>query len=121
IPDFKMEKWVIDRRLALLEAEGVVFRCGVDVGADPTWDRLRAEHDAVVIAIGARRGRELDVPGRELDGVVMAMDYLCEQNEIVAGDRERAACDVRGKRVVILGGGDTGSDCLGTALRQKAA
>jgi glutamate synthase (NADPH/NADH) small chain len=121
IPDFKMEKWVIDRRLALLEAEGVEFRCGVDVGVDPTWDRLRAEHDAVVIAIGARRGRDLEVPGRELGGVVMAMDFLTEQNEVVGGEKARASMDVRGKRVVILGGGDTGSDCLGTALRQKAA
>ncbi len=123
IPDFKMEKWVIDRRLALLEAEGVEFRCGVRVGVEPTWDRLRAEHDAVVIAIGAQRARDLDVPGRELGGVVMAMDFLTEQNEVVSGERERAqaAMDVRGKRVVILGGGDTGSDCLGTALRQKAA
>ena len=121
IPDFKMEKWVIDRRLALLEAEGVEFRCGVDVGREPTWDRLRAEHDAVVIAIGAQQPRDLDVPGRELDGVVMAMDFLVEQNEVVAGTRASSRWDVRGKRVVILGGGDTGSDCLGTALRQKAA
>jgi len=121
IPDFKMEKWVIDRRLAQLEAEGVELRCGVAVGTDPTWDRLRAEHDAVVIAIGAQRGRDLDVPGRDLDGVVMAMDYLVEQNQVVAGERDAATWDVRGKRVVVLGGGDTGSDCLGTSLRQGAA
>ena len=121
IPDFKLEKWVLDRRLAILEAEGVELRCGVAVGADPTWDRLRAEHDAVVIAIGARRARELDVPGRELGGVVLAMDYLTEQNEVVGGERAAARWDVRGRRVVILGGGDTGSDCLGTAHRQGAA
>ena len=121
IPDFKMEKWVIDRRLAQLEAEGVAFRCGALVGRDPTWDRLRAEHDAVVIAIGAQRGRDLDVPGRDLGGVVMAMDYLIEQNQVGAGEKDAATWDVRGKRVVILGGGDTGSDCLGTALRQGAA
>jgi len=121
IPDFKMEKWVIDRRLALLEAEGVEIRCGVDVGREPTWDRLRAEHDAVVVAIGARRGRDLDVPGRELEGVVMAMDFLTEQNEVVGGEKTSARMDVKGKRVVILGGGDTGSDCLGTSLRQGAA
>lgn len=121
IPDFKLEKWVVDRRLAVLEAEGVELRCGVAVGADPTWDRLRAEHDAVVIAIGARRARDLDVPGRELPGVVLAMDYLTEQNEVVAGARAAARGDVRGRRVVILGGGDTGSDCLGTAHRQGAA
>jgi glutamate synthase (NADPH/NADH) small chain len=121
IPDFKLEKHVIDRRLAILEAEGVELRCGVAVGVDPTWDRLRAEHDAVVIAIGARRARDLDLPGRELDGVVLAMDYLTEQNEVVAGDRAAARWDVRGRRVAILGGGDTGSDCLGTAHRQGAA
>ncbi len=121
IPDFKMEKWVIDRRLAQLEAEGVTFRCGVDVGVDPTWDQLRADHAAVLIAIGAQRARDLDVPGRELPGVVMAMDYLTAQNQVVAGELDRSPWDVAGKRVVILGGGDTGSDCLGTALRQGAA
>jgi glutamate synthase (NADPH/NADH) small chain len=121
IPDFKMEKWVIDRRLALLEAEGVIFKTGVRVGESPTWDQLRAAHDAVLIAIGAGRPRDLDVPGRDLDGVVMAMDYLTEQNEVVGGERARARHDVAGKRVIILGGGDTGSDCLGTALRQGAA
>jgi len=121
IPDFKLEKHVIDRRLAILAAEGVELRCGVTVGVDPTWDRLRAEHDAVVIAIGAARARELEVPGRDLGGVVLAMDYLTEQNEIVGGEAAAARHDVRGKRVVILGGGDTGSDCLGTALRQGAA
>jgi len=121
IPDFKLEKHVIDRRLAILAAEGVELRCGVTVGVDPTWDRLRAEHDAVVIATGARRARDLDVPGRDLAGVVLAMDYLTEQNEVVGGEVAAARHDVRGKRVVILGGGDTGSDCLGTALRQGAA
>jgi glutamate synthase (NADPH/NADH) small chain len=215
IPDFKMEKEVIDRRLAILEAEGVQFRCNVTIGgSDPsyrtaityaqpdrgtglrvaatptrsapaggtflgasavarttpptgvsgasalaratppggvpldppptsiTWKQLRAEHDAVIIAIGAQRARDLDVPGRNLAGVTFAMDFLVEQNEVVAGDRtamaaeqtamadERTAMadgrpaatrDVRGKHVVILGGGDTGSDCLGTAHRQGAA
>ena len=121
IPDFKMEKSVLDRRLEQLRAEGVVFRCGVKVGVEPTWDALRAEHDAVVIAIGARAARDLDVPGRDLTGVVMAMDFLEDQNRVVAGDQAAARWDVRGKRVVILGGGDTGSDCLGTSLRQGAA
>ncbi len=129
IPDFKLEKWVIDRRLAILEAEGVELRCGVRVGVEPTWDRLRDTHDAVVIAIGAQRARDLDVPGRELEGVVLAMDYLTAQNEVIGGEhlgeeaagRGPARWDVRGRRVVILGGGDTGSDCLGTALRQGAA
>jgi len=114
IPDFKIEKWVVDRRIALLEAEGVEFRCGVDVGVDPTWQQLRADHDAIVLAIGAMRARDLAVPGRDLAGVVLAMDYLVDQNE------RRGRFDVAGKRVVILGGGDTGSDCLGTALRQGA-
>jgi glutamate synthase (NADPH/NADH) small chain len=121
IPDFKLEKPVIDRRLAILEAEGVELRCGVTIGRDPTWRELRATHDAVVIAIGATRARDLDVPGRELAGVVLAMDYLTDQNAALGGEREAARFDVRGKRVVILGGGDTGSDCLGTALRQRAA
>jgi glutamate synthase (NADPH) small chain len=121
IPDFKLEKHVIDRRLAILEAEGVELRCGITVGVDPTWDRLRDEHDAVVIAIGARQPRDLDIPGRDLPGVVLAMDYLTEQNELLGGERALARWDVRGRRVAILGGGDTGSDCLGTAHRQGAA
>jgi glutamate synthase (NADPH) small chain len=121
IPDFKLEKHVVDRRLAILEAEGVELRCGVTVGRDPTWRQLRAEHDAVAIAIGASRARELAVPGRDLDGVVLAMDYLADHNAVLGGERPAAAYDVGGKRVVILGGGDTGSDCLGTALRQRAA
>jgi len=121
IPDFKLEKRVIDRRLAILEAEGVAFRGNVTIGRDLTWTQLRAEHDAVVIAIGASRPRDLAVPGRTLDGVVLAMDYLADQNKVTSGERVDSAYDVRGKRVVILGGGDTGSDCLGTALRQGAA
>jgi glutamate synthase (NADPH) small chain len=121
IPDFKLEKHVIDRRLAILEAEGVAIRTGVTVGCDPTWTQLHAAHDAIVVAIGAARPRELAVPGRELAGVVLAMDYLTDQNQVIGGEREALAHDVRGKRVVILGGGDTGSDCLGTALRQGAA
>ncbi len=121
IPDFKLEKAIIDRRLAILEAQGIEFRCGVTVGRDPSWSELRDRHDAVVIAIGAQRPRELAIPGRELPGVVMAMDYLVEQNEVVGRERDAASHDARGKRVVILGGGDTGSDCLGTAHRQRAA
>ncbi|HET7500421.1 MAG TPA: glutamate synthase subunit beta [Kofleriaceae bacterium] len=121
IPDFKLEKSIIDRRLAVLAAEGVEMRCGVTVGSSPTWAELRASHDAIVIAIGAGRARDLRVPGRDLDGVILAMDYLTEQNQLVGGERATAPHDVRGKRVIILGGGDTGSDCLGTALRQRAA
>ncbi|CAN5913551.1 glutamate synthase subunit beta [soil metagenome] len=121
IPDFKLEKSVIDRRLALLEAEGIHFRCGVRVGENPTWASLRAEHDALVIAKGAQRARDLNVPGRELSGVLLAMDFLTAENELVANERTDSPYDVRGKNVLILGGGDTGSDCLGTAHRQGAA
>jgi glutamate synthase (NADPH/NADH) small chain len=118
IPDFKLEKHAIDRRIAIFEAEGIELRCATRI---TDWQRLHAEHDAVVIAIGAMRPRDLDVPGRDLPGVVIAMDYLTDQNEVVAGERACASHDVHGKRVIILGGGDTGSDCLGTALRQGAA
>jgi glutamate synthase (NADPH) small chain len=121
IPDFKIEKDVIDRRLAVMQAEGVTFRTNVLVGTNPSWAQLDADHDAVVIAIGAMRGRDLEVPGRDLGGVVMAMEYLTEQNRVVGGELASVAHDVRGKRVIILGGGDTGSDCLGTAHRQGAA
>jgi glutamate synthase (NADPH/NADH) small chain len=120
-----MEKYVIDRRLEVLSKEGVELRCGVAVGSKtlpgPSWKQLRADHDAVVIAIGSQRPRELDVPGRNLDGVLLAMDFLTEQNEVVGGERAASRYDVKGKRVIILGGGDTGSDCLGTSLRQGAA
>jgi glutamate synthase (NADPH/NADH) small chain len=121
IPDFKIEKNIVDRRLAIMEAEGVELRTNAKVGESPSWAQLDADYDAVVIAIGAMRGRDLDVPGRDLDGVVMAMDYLTEQNKVVAGELASTKYDVRGKRVIILGGGDTGSDCLGTAHRQGAA
>ncbi len=114
IPDFKLEKSVIDRRLAILEAEGIEFRTGVDVGRSPTWKDLHAGHDALVIAIGAQRARALDVPGVELKGVMQAMEFLEAQNR-------GGPAIAKGKRVVILGGGDTGSDCLGTAIRQGAA
>jgi len=120
IPDFKMEKSIIDRRLATLPPT-IELRCNVRVGDEPSWAALRADHDALVIAIGAERPRDLDVPGRSLEGVVLAMDYLVEQNRVVAGEHAAASHDVRGKRVIILGGGDTGSDCLGTAHRQGAA
>jgi glutamate synthase (NADPH/NADH) small chain len=122
IPDFKMEKWPLERRLVQLEAEGIEFRCGVAVGQALGWAELRARHDALLLAVGARRARELTVPGRELSGVVMAMDYLIEQNRVVAGHLSAPAphLDAAGRRVIILGGGDTGSDCYGTALRQGA-
>ena len=122
IPDFKMEKWVLDRRLEVMRAEGIVFEVGANVGMDPTWSKLHQEHDAVLIAIGSRRPRDLQVPGRELAGVHFAMDFLTRQNKLNAGDSPHAPeLDVCGKQVIVLGGGDTGSDCLGTSLRQGAA
>src|SRR5215813_882830 len=120
IPDFKLEKSLVERRVALLEAEGVTFRCGVDVGTAPSFEQLAAEHDALVLALGARRPRDLPVPGRELPGVVWAMDFLEAQNRHVAGAPLPHQLDASRRQVVILGGGDTGSDCLGTALRQRA-
>ena len=119
IPDFKMEKWVIDRRLEQMKAEGVEFKTGVTVGKDITGEQLRTQFDAVGLTMGAEQARELPIPGRELKGVHLAMDYLTQQNKRTAGipvtDEPITA---KGKRVVIIGGGDTGSDCLGTTHRQ---
>jgi glutamate synthase (NADPH/NADH) large chain len=123
VPDFKLEKRVLDRRLEILRAEGIELVTGTAVGVDLDWASLREAHDAVLIAIGAGRPRELDVPGRELDGVHLALDYLVQQNGRVAGltRGEVPTIDAAGRRVIILGGGDTGADCLGVALRQGAA
>jgi len=123
IPDFKMEKWVLDRRLEQMTAEGVIFKTNVEVGRDLPVDQLRREFDAVLLAGGAMQGRELPVPGRELGGIHLAMEYLTQQNKINAGDTvdPEQRIDAKGKRVVIIGGGDTGSDCLGTAHRQGAS
>ncbi len=121
IPEFKMEKAHLDRRLRQMSQEGVKFRPGVEVGVDITVSDLRKRYDAVVLAIGATRWRELPVPGRELSGVHQAMEYLPGANRVQEGDLEEAPIDAAGKHVVIIGGGDTGADCLGTALRQGAA
>ncbi|MCH9816207.1 MAG: glutamate synthase subunit beta [Actinomycetia bacterium] len=121
IPEFKMEKHHLDRRLRQMEAEGVRFRPGVDIGVDISADDLRARYDAVVLAVGATQARDLPVPGRGLTGIYQAMEYLPPANRVVAGDFEHSAIDVKGKHVVIIGGGDTGADCLGTAHRQGAA
>ncbi len=119
IPDFKMEKWVIDRRLEQMTAEGVEFKTNVDVGRDVSATDLRRQYDAVMLAIGAMVPRDLKVPGRELGGVHFAMDYLTQQNKQNAGDPAPPdQITAAGKRVVIIGGGDTGSDCLGTTHRQ---
>ncbi|UJR78541.1 glutamate synthase subunit beta [Sandaracinus amylolyticus] len=120
IPDFKMEKGHIDARVEQMKAEGVVFRTGVSVGTDVSLEGLRAMHDAVVIATGATRPRDLPIPGRELGGVHFAMEFLEQSNRIVAGDTVADQIRATGKKVVILGGGDTGSDCLGTSIRQGA-
>ncbi|MEN9714082.1 MAG: hypothetical protein RLZZ164_746 [Actinomycetota bacterium] len=120
IPDFKMEKQHIDRRLAQMETEGTRFRPGVNIGVDITWEQLRARYDAVLIATGATKPRDLKIPGRELDGVNFAMDYLTQSNRFVAGEKVAEQITAAGKHVVILGGGDTGADCLGTATRQGA-
>ena len=123
IPDFKLEKNVVDRRLDQLLAENIEFRPNVNVGVDITGDQLLKGFDAVLLAIGAEQPREVAIPGRELKGIHLAMDYLTQQNKRVAGDRIPASEEISatGKRVIIIGGGDTGADCLGTAHRQKAA
>jgi glutamate synthase (NADPH) small chain len=123
IPEFKMEKAVLERRLEQMRTEGVEFRAGVEVGTDLSLEQLRRDFDAVVLAIGAQQARELPVPGRELAGVHLAMDYLTQANRRCEGDEVPPDLSItaQGKRVVVIGGGDTGSDCVGTAHRQGAA
>jgi glutamate synthase (NADPH/NADH) small chain len=134
IPDFKMEKSHIDRRISQMQAEGVVFRTGVLVGALPTDtkvtndaketvspEQLKAEFDAVLLTGGSEISRDLPVPGRELDGVHFAMEFLPQQNKVVAGDRLKGQIKATGKHVIVIGGGDTGSDCVGTSNRHGAA
>ena len=121
IPDFKLEKQVIELRLAQMEAEGTIFRTGIEIGKDISWEQLRRDYDAVVVATGSTVPRELPIAGRELDGVHHAMEFLTESNRVVSGARQKTSIDAQGKHVIVLGGGDTGSDCIGTALRQGAA
>jgi glutamate synthase (NADPH/NADH) small chain len=128
VPDAKLEKWIIDRRVSLLEEEGVELICGLDVGRDLSTAELRDRHDAVVVAIGSRVHRDLDVQGRELAGVHFAMEYLYQRNRAVAALEGRPAAETApdrvisaaGKRVVVVGGGDTGMDCISNALREGA-
>ncbi len=121
IPDFKMEKHLIDRRMAQMSVEGVEFRPNAHVGVDVPTAQLLVEYDAIVLTGGAEAPRDLDVPGRELAGVVFAMDFLPQQNKVVAGDTVANQIMATGKHVVIIGGGDTGSDCVGTSNRHGAA
>ena len=126
IPDFKMEKWLIDRRVDQMKAEGVIFRTEVEIGVDVEMPTLVEEFDAVAMTVGAEAPRDLQVPGRALDGIHFAMDFLPQQNRRNAGDSEARAAPhgtitAAGKRVVVIGGGDTGSDCIGTSVRQGAA
>ncbi|RMG70394.1 MAG: glutamate synthase subunit beta [Bacteroidetes bacterium] len=123
IPDFKLEKQIVERRIALLEAEGIEFRCGVTVGEEVSVETLHADYDALLLAGGATVPREMPIPGRDLPGVHLAMDYLTEQNRRVSGllPEGPAVIDAAGKQVIVIGGGDTGSDCIGTANRQGAA
>jgi len=125
IPDFKMEKHLINRRAMQMEAEGVQFRTGVEVGVDTSFSKLRDNYDAVVLAGGAEKPRLLDIPGAELPGVRAAMEFLTQQNKRNAGDDElraapRGSITATGKKVIVIGGGDTGSDCVGTSNRQGA-
>ncbi|MEZ3559504.1 MAG: glutamate synthase subunit beta [Duncaniella sp.] len=122
IPDFKLDKSVIDRRVALMEAEGVEFRCGVNVGRDIKATQLLEDYDAVCLAIGAEEPRDLRVEGRELKGVHFALELLRQQNRVNAGRKftEKERVTAKGKNVLVIGGGDTGSDCVGTSHRQGA-
>lgn len=132
IPDFKLEKWLIDRRMGQMQEEGVVFKTGVAVGSDTfpagaangaslfiSGEELKAQYDAVVLAIGSETPRDLPAPGRELSGVHYALEWLIPQNQMVAGDGENPI-NAKGKHVVVIGGGDTGSDCVGTSNRHGA-
>lgn len=122
IPEFKMEKSVLDRRLAQMSAEGTRFRTSVEAGVDITGQQLRSRYDAVVLAVGATAARDLTIPGRDAKGIYQAMEYLPWGNRQGLGELEgESPINVAGKHVVIIGGGDTGADCLGTALRQGAA
>jgi glutamate synthase (NADPH/NADH) small chain len=123
IPDFKMEKHVVDRRLDQLRAEGIEFRTKISIGTDIAGDELLRGYDAAMLGVGAEQPRDLAIPGREFKGIHYAMDYLTQQNKRGAGDRFTSSEEIvaQGKRVIIIGGGDTGADCLGTAHRQRAA
>jgi glutamate synthase (NADPH) small chain len=119
IPEFKMEKSVLDRRIRQMNDEGTNFRCGVEVGVKITGDELRERYDAIVLAVGSTIGRDLPVPGRELGGIHQAMEFLPQANRVALGGHVDDQITAKDKHVVIIGGGDTGADCLGTAIRQQ--
>ncbi len=121
IPDFKMEKWVIDRRVHILESEGITFKTDADLGKNVPFDELNG-YDAVVLCIGATVGRDLPVEGRDLEGIVPAMEFLARQNRVVGGEplEDNEILNAKDKHVIVIGGGDTGSDCIGTSNRQSA-
>lgn len=121
IPDFKLEKPVVDRRLGLLEKEGIVFKTGIQVGVDIAGDTLCSDFDAIVVCCGSTRPRDLPIPGRELNGIHFAMNFLTGQNRVVSGEADTISLNAGGKQVIVIGGGDTGSDCIGTSHRQGAA
>src|SRR6185436_3126712 len=121
IPEFKMEKFRLDRRLAQMAAEGTVFMAGVNVGTDIAVEELRSGFDAVVLAGGATEARDLPAPGRQFTGIYQAMEFLPGANRVQQGDLAEPPITAEGKHVVIIGGGDTGADCLGTSHRQRAA
>nr|WP_221185396.1 glutamate synthase subunit beta [Flexivirga oryzae] len=121
IPEFKMEKAIVDRRIEQMVAEGTRFRCNTEIGKDITWAQLRERYDAVVVAIGATVPRDLPVQGRELEGFVQAMDFLPPANRVALGEEVQGQVTAEGKHVVVIGGGDTGADCIGTSHRQGAA
>ncbi|GAB6904591.1 Glutamate synthase (NADPH) small chain [Desulfosarcina cetonica] len=121
IPDFKLEKAILDRRITLLQEEGIEFKCGVQAGIDINGPSLVAGFDALVLCTGSTRPRDLRIPGRELAGIHFAMDFLTSQNRVLAGDAAALTVQAAGRQVIVIGGGDTGSDCIGTSHRQGAA
>lgn len=123
IPDFKLDKKLVERRISLMEAEGIVFECNVRIGRDISASFLKSRYDAVLIASGARKPRDLPAPGRELEGIHFALDFLTNQNQVIGGELKAIAPQylAKGKKVVVIGGGDTGSDCIGTSNRQGAS
>ena len=122
IPDFKLEKWMVERRIDLFRREGIRFECGVQVGVDVSLDYIRRKHDAVLLACGAREPRDLQVPGRDRKGIHFALDFLTRQNQVLGGELSDVGGEwsARGRDVVVIGGGDTGSDCVGTSIRHGA-